>query len=69
MFAESILEGRKGGRKGGRREGRRARTPGSPRMHVLKFPLVPSGGKNKLEGGEILSKVQRLEMWVHAGGL
>lgn len=38
-------------------------------MHVLKFPLVPSGGKNKLEGGEILSKVQRLEMQVHAGGL
>lgn len=64
MFAESILEGRKGGRKGRRREGRRA-----PRMHVLKFPLVPSGGKNKLEGGEILSKVQRLEMQVHAGGL
>lgn len=64
MFAESILEGRKGGRKGRRREGRRA-----PRMHVLKFPLVPLGGKNKLEGGEILSKVQRLEMQVHAGGL
>lgn len=56
IFAASSLEGRKWGREGGQKEGRRAHTPGFPGMCVLKFPLVASGGKNKLEGREILSK-------------